>query len=133
MIKIFRQDKMSICIEFDEEGCCNLLDMFNEICKEKEFELSVEFDPRVIKMKKGGVLKSSIIFCSKNTENESVFTLENNNIIWKMEQDDIEMGIEQFTECKQQGYFFPAEFIQIQTPKNKELDYIYCELVHNHR
>lgn len=124
---------MSIYIEFDKEGCSNLLDMFNEIYKEKEFELRVEFDPSVMKMKKGGTLKSLVVLCNKNTEDKSVFTLENNNLIWKMEQDDIELGIEMFTECKQQGYFFPAEFIQIQTPKNKKLDYIYCELVHNHR
>lgn len=124
---------MSIYIEFDKEGCSNLLDMFNEIYKEKEFELRVEFDPSVMKMKKGGTLKSLVVLCNKNTEDKSVFTLENNNLIWKMEQDDIELGIEMFTECKQQGYFFPAEFIRIQTPKNKELDYIYCELVPNHR
>lgn len=124
---------MSIYIEFDKEGCSNLLDMFNEIYKEKEFELRVEFDPSVMKMKKGGTLKSLVVLCNKNTEDKSVFTLENNNLIWKMEQDDIELGIEMFTECKQQGYFFPAEFIRIQTPKNKKLDYIYCELVPNHR
>ena len=35
MIKIFRQDNMSIYIEFDEDGNKNFLDMFNEILKEK--------------------------------------------------------------------------------------------------
>ena len=45
-------------------------------------------------------------------------------------QDDIELGIERFSECKKDGYFFPAEFIQMSIPKNKKLDYVYCRLVH---
>lgn len=123
---------MSVNIEFDKDGCCELLDMFNEVLKGKEFELSVEFDSKVIKIKKNGTIKNSIILCDKNTENSSVLTLENGNIIWKIGQDDIEIGIDQFTECKKQGYFFPAEFIRVQTPKNKKPDYMYCELVDRH-
>ena len=132
MIKILRQDSRSIYIEFDKEGSHSLLKMFNEIYNEKEFELSAEFDMGVLKMRKGGTIKSSIISCKKNSEDQSVFTIENDNIMWKMDEDDIEMGIEKFTECEQQGYFFPAEFIRICTPRNKKLDYIYCKLVHSH-
>lgn len=52
MIKIFRQDNMSIDIEFDVNGSYNLLRMFNELYKKQEYKLNVELDMRVIKMGK---------------------------------------------------------------------------------
>ena len=57
MIKIFRQDNMSIYIEFDEDGNKNFLDMFNEILKGKNFILDTQFDMGVVKIKKEAVWK----------------------------------------------------------------------------
>lgn len=129
MIKIFRQDNMSIDIEFDMNGNYDLLRMFNELYKKQEYKLNVELDMRVIKMGKREVIKNLIIVCNKSEEKTS-FIMKDDNIVWKIEQDDIEFGIEKFTECTRQGYFFPSEFIRIHTPKNKRLDYVYCKLVH---
>ena len=130
MIKIFRQDDISIHIEFDEDGNQHLLEMFNEILKGKNFKLNTEFDMGVIKTIKKGCMKKLNIICQKNSEDESVFTIKKDNVMWKFDPDDIELGIEVFTECSQRGYFSPAEFIRIRTPKNKKLDYIFCKLLH---
>lgn len=130
MIKIFRQDKTSVHIEFDEEGSGNFLKMFNEIYKHKEYELRVDIDMGVIKMRKGEMKRNSLVLCNKNNEEESVMTIQNDIVVWKISLDDIEMGVDKFTDCEQQGYFFPSEFIRMRIPKNKKLDYTYCKLVH---
>ena len=83
----------------------------------------------VVKIKKRGCMENLSIICRKNNEDRSVFAVEKDSVIWKFSQDDIEFGIEAFKECGQRGYFSPAEFICVHTPKNKKSDYIYCELV----
>lgn len=128
MIKIFRQGNMSIYIEFDEEGNKIFLDMFNEILKGKNFMLDAQFDMGVVKIKKRGCMENLSIICEKNNEDRSVFSVEKGEVIWKFSLDDIEFGIEALRECSQRGYFSPAEFIRVHTPKNKKLDYTYCEL-----
>lgn len=127
MIQIVRQDNSAISVEVDEDGIHHFLEMFYTIMEGNEFVLYVELDIGVVKTKKGGKIKSKRILCKKDDVNESAIAIEENDIVWKFEPDDIEMGIEMFTECSQQGYFYPSEFIQIHTPKNQKLDYVYCE------
>ena len=54
MIKIFRSMYGSINIEFDETGNCDILKMFNELYKGREYQLRVEFDMGIIQKKKRG-------------------------------------------------------------------------------
>ena len=122
MIKIFRGIYGSINIEFDKIGNCDILKMFNELYEGREYKLNVEFDMGIIQKKKRGVREKLILICKQGNQDE--------NIVWEINQEDIELGIERFSECKKDGYFFPAEFIQMFIPKGKKLDYVYCRSVH---
>lgn len=130
MIKIFRNVHRSIIIEFDEIGNCDILKMFSELYEGRGYKLSVEFDMGIIQKKKREVRENLILICKQNNEEDSIFRKQDENIVWAINQDDIELGVERFSECKKDGYFFPAEFIQMSIPKSKKLDYVYCRLVH---
>ena len=131
MIKIFKGIHRSIIIEFDEMGNCDILLMFNELYEGKEYKLRVEFDMGLIQKKKKDERENIILICKQDNERDSVFKIQDENIVWVINQDDIELGIERFSECKKDVFFSPAEFIQMSTPKNKKLDYVYCRLVQN--
>lgn len=129
MIKIFRQDSMSIYMRFDNEGNENLIKMFNKILEGKEVILNVEFDMSVIKMKKTFPKICAISVKNDNEVDGSTIYLQNDKIIWKIDSEYADMGAELLKKCKEQGFFFPAEFMYIKVSKNKNLDCMYCELV----
>lgn len=129
MIKVYRQSRRAIYMEFDKEGNDNLINMFMQIRDGKEFILNVGFDMAVVKLKKNQSQTHEIIVQSDNNVDGSVILFRDGRIIWKMDNDYVDMGLERFQECKRQGVFFPAEFIYIQVPKNKDLDCMYCDLV----
>ena len=130
MIKIFRSMYGSINIEFDETGNCDILKMFNELYKGREYQLRIEFDMGIIQKKKRGERENLILICKQSNEEDSAFRKQDGNIVWVINQEDIESGIERFSECKKDGYFFPAEFIQMSIPGNKRSVYVYCRLVY---
>lgn len=129
MIKILRQDRRSIYITFDSEGNDKLISAFATILKRQIYKLNTIFDFSIINMKKTNLKDISVIFKIDNSINYSVFYKSNETIIWTMDEEDAYFGLKAFSDCKQTGCFFPAEFIIMQMPKNKNLDYIYCELV----
>ncbi len=131
MIKIVRQYKTSIHMIFDAEGNDKLISAFETILKDQICELNVTFDISVINMKKTNLKDVSIILKIDNSINYSVFYKSNETIIWIMDEEDAYFGLEAFSDCKQNGCFFPAEFIVMQMPKNKNVDYMYCELVNS--
>ena len=104
--------------------------MFNELYEGREYKLNVEFDMGIIQKKKRGERENLILICKQSNEEDSAFRKQDGNIVWVINQEDIELGIERFSECKKDGYFFPAEFIEMFIPKGKKLDYVYCRSVH---
>ena len=106
MIKIFRNMYGSINIEFDETGNCDILKMFNELYEGREYQLRVEFDMGIIQKKKRGERENLILICKQSNEEDSAFRKQDGNIVWVINQEDIELGIERFSECKKDGYFF---------------------------
>ena len=57
-------------------------------------------------------------------------TIEDNKIIWKMNDEDANDAVYWFKEWKKQGWFGVSEiFMWIKVPKNKTTDLMYCELV----
>lgn len=131
MIKIFRQAKRAIYMEFDEDGNDNLIKMFRQIRDGKEFILNAELDMAVIKFKRSPIKVYEIIVENDNEVDGSVILLQNGKVMWKMDNEYVGMGLERFQECKEKGVFFPAEFIYIQVPKNKDLDYMYCDFIND--
>lgn len=129
MIRIFRQTRRAIYMEFDEEGNDNLIKMFSQIQSGKKFILNVEFDMAVIKKKMTQEQAHELIVESDNKVNGSCIYFQDGRIMWKIDDDYADMGLERFQRCKEQGLFLPAEFMYVQVHKKKDLDYMYCDLI----
>ena len=129
MIKIFRQTRRAIYIEFDEEGNDNLIKMFSQIREGKKFALTVEFDMAVVKMKRAQEQVYELLVENDNKVNGSNIYFQDGRIMWKIDDEYTDMGLERFQRCKEQGFFLPAEFMYVQVPKKKDLDCMYCDLI----
>jgi hypothetical protein len=53
---------------------------------------------------------------------------EHKQIFWLFTKEELEDAVGRLEQCKAEGYFSPAEFIRVKVPKNRRLDYIYCEM-----
>lgn len=129
MIKIFRQTSRAIYMEFDEEGNNNLIKMFCQIREGKEFALDVEFDMAVVKMRKTQEQASIVNVVNDSEVDGSIIYVKDGKIMWRIDDEYVDIGLQRFQECKEHGNFSPAEFMYIQVSKNKDLDYMYCDLV----
>ncbi len=116
---------------FDAKGYDKLISAFATILKDQICELNVTFDLSVINMKKTNLKDVSIILKIDNSIKRPLFYRLNETIIWAIDKDDADFGWESFVDCKKNGCFFPAEFIRMQIPKNKNVDDMYCELVNS--
>lgn len=127
MIQFKREDNMSIKLFFDSEGLIEILESFKNVHNGEVSSIYAQFDESVISLKKGTAIDTSIQI-EYVESGETQLKKQNNQVIWTFEKEDIEVAIERLEQCKIDGYFSPAEFIRVQVPKNKKLDYIYCEL-----
>ena len=129
MIEISRQWNTSIYMRFDDKGNDDLIKTFDEILEGKEVVLDVNFDMSVVKMKKRAALqRASTIHVIKDNEVDiPTIYLQDNEVIWKINDEDADEAAWRFKECKKQGDFGMAEFMCIQVPKNKNTDEMYCE------
>ncbi len=129
MIKIVRQDKTSIYMTFDKEGNDKLIFAFEAVLNGQSQELDISFDLSVINMKKANLQLKSVTIIIDNSIKSSVFYNSDNGIIWAIDEEDADYALFAFIDCKENGCFFPAEFIRLQMSKNKNVDDMYCELV----
>lgn len=58
----------------------------------------------------------------------SVISGDSQGIVWKIEQEDLESAINSLKRCKTDGYCAPPEFMRVQIPKNKRLDWLCCDI-----
>jgi hypothetical protein len=128
MIQLKREDAMSIKLLFDKEGLSHLLNSFEKVSIGELSLIDVQLDSSVITLKKSCIDDISMKIEYTKSGTTQIYQ-QNNQIIWSLEQEDIEDAIYRLQQCIVQGYFSPAEFIRVQVPKNKKLDYIYCELI----
>lgn len=127
MIQVKREDSMSIHLLFDNTGLTQILESLKSALKGEQASINGKIDALVISMKKGEMLDSCIEI--EYTESgETQLLKQSNQVLWILDKEDIEVAIERLEQCKTDGYFSPAEFIRVQIPKNKKMDYIYCEL-----
>jgi len=130
MIEFIRNDSTSINLRLDEEGNIILLNTFNKISNiNLPTEIEVLMDMSVVEMKKRKVVDSIIVVERDNKINGSVLLLDDNKIVWKLDDEYIDMGIEQLSESLEKGYFSPSEFLIIKIEKNKKSEYIYAERI----
>ena len=130
MIEFIRNDSTSINLRLDEEGNIILLNTFNNISNiNLTTEIEVLMDMSVVEMKKRKVVDSIIVVERDNKINGSVLLLDDNKIVWKLDDEYIDMGIEQLSKSLEKGYFSPSEFLVVKIEKNKKSDYIYAERI----
>ena len=129
MIKIVRQDKKSVNMTFDRVGNDKLISAFEAVLNGQSQELDISFDLSVINMKKANLQLKSVTIVIDNSIKSSVFYNTDNGIIWAIDEEDADYALFAFIDCKENGCFFPAEFIRLQMAKNKNIDDMYCELV----
>lgn len=129
MIKIVRQDKRSVYMTFDRVGNDKLISAFEAVLNGQSQELDISFDLSVINMKKGNLQLKSVTIVIDNSIKSSVFYKSDDGIIWAIDEEDADYALFAFIDCKENGCFFPAEFIRLQMSKNKNVDDMYCELV----
>jgi len=130
MIEFIRNDSTSINLRLDEEGNIILLNTFNNISNiNLTTEIEVLMDMSVVKMKKRKVVDSIIVVERDNKINGSVLLLDDNKIVWKLDDEYIDMGIDQLSKSLEKGYFSPSEFLVVKIEKNKKSDYIYAERI----
>lgn len=127
MIQFKREDSMSINLLFDKEGLAQLLESLKNALKGEHSYIVAQFDASILSFKKGTTENTSIQI-EYTGSNETQLYKQNNQIIWRLDKEDTEVAIDRLELCETEGYFSPAEFIRVQVPKNKRLDYIYCEL-----
>lgn len=63
------------------------------------------------------------------TGKETMMLLQQGEPVWTIDREDLESAIDQLVRGESLGYVSPAEFMQVKIPKNKKLDYVFCELV----
>lgn len=130
MINIFRDDNMSIFIIMDYLGNEIMIETFEKLKKgEKEVCIEVIFNTAVLKLNKRREIKTNIIFSEDSNIDVSEIILKGNDIIWKMNRDDVEYGYQRFVLSEKEGFFSPAEFIRVAIKKNKNIDYVFCERI----
>jgi len=86
MIEFIRNDSTSINLRLDEEGNIILLNTFNKISNiNLPTEIEVLMDMSVVEMKKRKVVDSIIVVERDNKINGSVLLLDDNKIVWKLD------------------------------------------------
>lgn len=113
---------------FDYAGNGELISAFNALSHKETYKLKVKFDLSIINMKKTNIKEITLILRIDNNIERSLIQRIDDEFIWIMDCDDAEYGLEVFNDCKENGSFFPAEFIRIQILKNRNIDDMYCEL-----
>lgn len=123
MIRINKYSKLSLNIEFDDEGAKYLLSAFQEaICMQTAVI-------QVINEIKGGTIDLEFI---KDDESNRILFNNNKIILW-MDTEDIEYAIERLIDSIDSKYFYPAEVCECtQNGKRKDIS-IYAHFIKNNK
>lgn len=131
MIKMIRDFSSSITMTFDEDGNKELLEGFkNALNPTVPGVIEVCFDKAVLTLKKHTIESVKVTILRDGNVDYSTIERVEDSIVWKLDEEDIDMGIEFFERSMQKGYFFPAEFIYAKIAKNKKhIDHMYCKRI----
>lgn len=126
MIRLTRRSRSALALAVDEVGLRQLRDGFELALDGALPVLHIGLDRHVLSAKRGSIAEADLVLKITSTEDSSLQKTDD-KAIWFLTKDDLTSGIEQLAQCSQKGYFAPAEFLQVQVPWNKELDWIYAE------
>lgn len=119
MIRINKHSKLSLSIEFDEEGAKELLSALKKTISMQNAIIQVNNEL------KGGAI--DLEFIQDDDMNRIVFN--NNRIILRMDTEDIEYTIERLIDGMDSKYFYPAEVCECaQNRKRKDIA-VYAQFI----
>ncbi len=116
MIKFYRSDPISITVEFDTIGNDVLINCFKNL-NQNIVKINAIVDKKIV-FKKG--VNTSIIVEKDSKLEIPKLVYVDSKFILLLDDDSVEYGLEKLIECKNQGYFFPAEFDSINNDRNKK-------------
>jgi len=127
VIHLRRDDNMSIYMLCDKHGLKKLIDSMQGVDEVRAESIELDFDKSILTLKRKSptVLTPMVIRVGDATQ----ISLEGTKIVWTLSDEDRDYIISRFQQCEKDGYFYPAELIRVQVPKNKKLDYLYAELI----
>ncbi len=123
MIRMKRTGRCSVYMTMDKDGLSQLIDALHE-----KREVEVEFDRRIINRKKTAFETRRLSFAvDDDFDGCGQICDTDGKLVWMLGSDDCEEAAYSFERCKNEGCFFPAEFLDIMQ-KNIQ-DHVYCEYV----
>ncbi len=126
MVQFRREDNMAIWLIFDSVGLGRLLEVLSRALTGGRPFLEANVDMSVITMKRSSKTTATSVWVEISDETQLL--KRNDKVLWVLTKEDLGSAIDRLEQCRTAGYFTPAEFIRVQVPKNRRLDYIYCEL-----
>lgn len=126
MIQLTREDRLAVWLRIDHRGLDCLLAAIKKTSDGHVSYVDALVDMSVVSMKRRSALVDAVIEIRPGAQSLLVRTAT--GIEWTMDGDDLESAMSALNQCKEKGYFFPAEFLQTQVAKNRNLDWIYAEL-----
>jgi hypothetical protein len=125
MIEIHRADDMALNLVLDVDGLKELLAAFRQALHSGRAHVHLRLDPSVIS--KRGTPSMESVEVVRSSVNVPSLAKNEQGIQWSLGSEDLESGMEQLERALALGYFSPAEFLRVQVPKRKKLDWIYAE------
>jgi hypothetical protein len=127
MIELSRVDDMAIRLLLDRDGVLVLRRSFSEAANLHQIAMQVRLDPRVTSKRCGPTTEIQVDVEMRPVSIPSLVK-GGRGVQWILGQEDLESGLEQLERAETRGYFSPAEFLRVQIPNRRKLDWIYAEL-----
>jgi hypothetical protein len=107
-----RIGRCSINLKCDQNGLDQLLAALEFIAEKREVE--VEFDRRIINRKTTKFESRKMIFMLDSNPNRFGEICDvDGQLVWIFSTEDYEYAVDALARCKEEGYFNPAEFLDI--------------------
>lgn len=127
MIELSRQDRLSIQLKLNKAGLGALLGALVDASTGEATRLDAIVDDSVFNSKRKSSTKS--VSLKLMLGDDCVLSRGNEGVVWKLTLDDFESAVASLRHTIKEGWCFPAEFLQVKVPKNKDLDTMYCVFV----
>jgi hypothetical protein len=127
MIEFTRTSDISIDLKFDAEGLQNLTEAMRSVLAGASTTIEAAFDMPIVTMKRRSPKKQISLIVTPGEA--TTLNRVDDQIVWALHWEDADCALLRFLNCQEMGLFNPAEFLSIQTRKNKNSDHVYCTLV----
>jgi hypothetical protein len=134
MICLKRTGRNSIDLYIDLNGINEFFSTLRDVMSNGRASMEVIFDYSIISRKRSAkCLQSNILIQKCESKDGSEMSKIGETIVWDFTGEELDYAVHYLNEAKKRGNFYPAEFLQIKTPKSEKmpggrisLDWVYC-------